>query len=177
MLVALTFRRADSQPCGAIMKAHSDPGEKQVNSVVTMLNLVLADECLLYSKTRNCDWSLAGSETRPLHDLFEQQYDRLADIIESLTERVRTLGAQAMGTMSEFLQYARLREHLGKRAPAVRMIAHLLDDHEALLRTLKGDLAVCAEEFEDVDTGKLLNDLMARHENMARTLRAQLENS
>lgn len=159
------------------MKLHSDPGENQVNSVVTMLNLVLADECLLYSKTRNCDWSVTDPETRQLHDLFEQQYDRLADIIDRLTERIRTLGAQAMGTMSEFLQYARLKEPPGKRAHAARMLAHLLDDHEALLLTLKGDLAVCAEEFNDVDTGKLLNDLVARHENMARTLRARLENS
>ena len=159
------------------MKPHSDPGENQVNSVVTMLNLVLADECLLYSKTRNCDWSVTDPETRQLHDLFEQQYDRLADIIDRLAERIRTLGAQAMGTMSEFLQYARLKEPPGKRAHAARMLAHLLDDHEALLRTLKGDLAVCAEEFNDVDTGKLLNDLVARHENMARTLRARLENS
>jgi starvation-inducible DNA-binding protein len=159
------------------MKPHSDPGEDQVNSVVTMLNLVLADECLLYSKTRNCDWSVTDPETRPLHDLFEKQYDRLADIIDRLTERIRTLGAQAMGTMSEFLQYARLREHSGKRAPAARMIANLIDDHEALLRTLKGDLVVCAEEFNDVDTVRLLKDLVARHENMVRTLRAQLKHS
>lgn len=159
------------------MKPHSDPGEDQVNSVVTMLNLLLADECLLYSKTRNCDWSVTDPETRPLHDLFEQQYDRLADIIDRLTERIRTLGAQALGTMSEFLQYARLKEPLCKRVPTARMIAHLLDDHEALLRTLKGDLAVCAEEFNDVDTGRLLDDLVARHENMARTLRAQLKHS
>jgi starvation-inducible DNA-binding protein len=120
---------------------------------------------------------VTNPETRSLHDLFGQQYDRLADIIDSLTERIRTLGAQAMGTMSEFLQYARLKEHSGKRASAARMIAHLLDNHEALLLTLKGDLAVCAAEFKDVDTGRLLNDLMAQHESMARTLRAQLENS
>jgi starvation-inducible DNA-binding protein len=159
------------------MKVHSDFGKEQIDSVVTMLNLVLADECLLYSKTRNCDWTVTNPETRSLHDLFGQQYDRLADIIDSLTERIRTLGAQAMGTMSEFLQYARLKEHSGKRASAARMIAHLLDNHEALLLTLKGDLAVCAAEFKDVDTGRLLNDLMAQHESMARTLRAQLENS
>jgi len=159
------------------MKPDSGLNEQQLSGVVTTLNLVLADECLLYTKTRNCDWTVTSPETRPLHDLFEQQHDRLADIIDSLSERIRTLGAQAMGTMSEFLQYARLKEHPGKRASAARMIAHLLDDHEALLCTLKGDLALCTEEFQDVDTGRLLNELMARHENMARTLRAQLENS
>ena len=159
------------------MKVQSNFGKQQVDSVVTMLNLVLADECLLYSKTRNCDWTVTSPETRSLHDLFEQQYDRLANIIDSLAERIRTLGAQAMGTMSEFLQYARLKEHSGKRAPSARMIAHLLDNHEALLLTLKGDLAVCAEEFKDGDTSRLLNDLMAQHESMARTLRTRLENS
>jgi starvation-inducible DNA-binding protein len=159
------------------MKPHLGLNKEHLNGVVTILNLVLADECLLYTKTRNCHWNVTGPQFQQLHELFEQQYDELSDIIDKVAERVRALGAQAMGTMSEFLQYARLKEHPGKRPPAARMIAHLLDDHEALLRTLKGDLAVCAEEFKDVDTGKLLNDLMARHENMAQTLRAQLENS
>jgi starvation-inducible DNA-binding protein len=82
-----------------------------------------------------------------------------------------------MGTMSEFLQYARLKEHPGKRPPGARMVAHLLDDHEAIARTLRGDLEVCAEEFNDTVTSSFLNGLLEQHESMARILRAYLENS
>lgn len=159
------------------MKPHPGPNQEQYKGVVTLLNLLLADECLLYSKTRNCHWNDAGSEIRPLRELSGQQYDSLSDIIEKVADRVRSLGAQAMGTMSEFLQYARLREHPGKRPPAARMVARLLDDHEAIVRTLRGDLAVCAEEFNDAGTSDFLTGLLKQHESMARTLRAHLENS
>lgn len=159
------------------MKPHLGLNQEQLKGVVTLLNLLLADECLLYSKTRNCHWNATGSEIRPLRELFEQQYDKLSDIIDKVAERGLSFGAQAMDTMSEFLQYARLRDHPGKRPPAARMVAHLLDDHEAIVRTLQGDLAVCAEEFNDAGTSGLLTGVMEQHENMARTLRVQLENS
>jgi starvation-inducible DNA-binding protein len=160
-----------------MIKADDFPAREQLDGVVTMLNLVLAEECLLYSKTRNCYWDATQPEARSLRDLFEQQYDREADIIDNLTGRIRVLGAQSMGTMSEFLQYARLKEHPGQHPPAARMIAHLLDDHEALMRTLKGDLAACQEGFKDAETGDFLNWLVEEHESMARTLRAQLNNT
>jgi starvation-inducible DNA-binding protein len=159
------------------MESNSGPGKDQINSVVTMLNLVLADECLLYSKTRNCDWTVTSPEARALHDVFEQQYDRLAGMIDQVTQHIRSLGAQAMGTMSEFLQYARLKEHPSRPTPPGRMIAHLLDDHETLLRALKGDAEVCREEFKDAGTTDLLNGLIVQHEDMARVLRARLEHS
>ena len=82
-----------------------------------------------------------------------------------------------MDTMSEFLQYARLAEHSGEGPPPARMIAHLLDDHEAITRALEGDRAVCAEEFKDAGTCNFLSGLMEEHERMARTLRSHLRNS
>jgi len=159
------------------MKPDPGPNKGQLKGVVTLLNLVLADECLLYAKTRNCHWNAAGSGIQPLHALFEQQYDKLSDIIDQVAGRGRSFGAQTMGTMSEFLQYARVKEHPGKRPPAARMVARLLDDHEAIVRTLRGDRAVCAEEFDDAGTSAFLTGLLKQHENMARMLRAQLGNS
>ena len=160
-----------------MMKPHPALNNQQIRGVGTLLNLLLADECLLYSKTRNCHWNAAGSEIRPLRELFEQQYDKLSDIIDGVANRGLSWGAQAMGTMSEFLQYARLKEHPGKRPPAARMLAHLLEDHEAIVCTLRGDRAVCSEEFSDSETSEFLAGLMEQHENMARMLRAHLENS
>jgi starvation-inducible DNA-binding protein len=159
------------------MTIHPGLDHEQLSGVVTILRLLLADECLLYSKTRNCDWNVIGPEFRQLHAVFERQFDELADIIDQVAGLSRNLGSPAMATMSEFLQYARLREHPGKRPPAARMIAHLLDDHEALARSLRGDATVCAEEFNDAATSGFLAGLIEQHERMARMLRAHLENS
>jgi starvation-inducible DNA-binding protein len=159
------------------MNLHPELGREQPDSVVTMLNVVLAEECLLYSKTRNCYWNFCGAPPPPVRELLGQQYDRLSDIIDHVTDCLRDKGAEAMGTMSEFLQYARIEERPGEGPPPARMIAHLLNDHEAITRALEGDRAVCAEEFKDAGTCEFLGGLVAEHERMARTLRAQLENS
>jgi len=175
----LTFpaRLRNRRTAQAIMNLHPEHAKEELDGVVTMLNLVLAEECLLYSKTRNCYWNSCGAPTPPVRELLGQQYDRLSDIIDHVTDRLRSKGAQALGTLSEFVQYARLGERPGEGPTPARMIAHLLDDQEAISRALRGDLAVCAEEFKDAGTCEFLSGLVAEHERMARTLRAQLQNS
>jgi starvation-inducible DNA-binding protein len=146
--------------------------------VVTILNLVLADECLLYTKTRNCHWNVTDPASQQIHKLFEQQYDQLSEFIDEVAERIRMLGGRAMGTMAEFLQHTRLKEEPGKPpASASRIIRQLLEDHEAVIRTLRGDLEACQVEYRDGGSADFLTGLMERHEKMAGMLRAHLEKS
>jgi starvation-inducible DNA-binding protein len=160
------------------MKPHVGIANDNIPDVVTILNLVLADECLLYTKTRNCHWNVTGPAFQQLHKLFEQQYDQLSELIDEVAERVRMLGGRAMGTMAEFLQHTRLKEEPGKPpASATRMIGQLLEDHEAVIRTLRGDLEACQVEYRDGGSADFLTGLMKRHEKMAWMLRAHLDQS
>jgi len=143
--------------------------------VVSILQLVLADECLLYTKVRNCYWNAANPKFQPLLRLFEKQYDELARLIDEIAERVRLLGGYAMGTMSEFLQHTRLNEEPTRLPPsATRMISQLIEDHEAIIRTVRGDLEACVAEYDDAATGDFLARLVKDHETLAWRLRAYL---
>lgn len=144
---------------------------------VTILNLVLADECLLYTKTRNCHWTVTSPQFRELQDLFERQYDELAGIIDQVAEQIRALGGQSMRTMSEFLQHAQLKEQPGGHPIPPRMIRQLLDDHEAIIRALRSDLAACAAESNGAGMREFLAGMLERHDKMAQALQARLENS
>ena len=55
------------------------------------------------------------------------------------------------------------------------MLANLLADHEAIIRTLRRDLETAAEQHHDVGTNDFLTGLMERHEKMAWMLRAFLD--
>jgi hypothetical protein len=44
------------------------------------------------------------------------------------------------------------------------MIADLLEDHEAIIRTLRRDLETAAEPHRDMGTNDFLTGLMERHE-------------
>jgi starvation-inducible DNA-binding protein len=54
------------------------------------------------------------------------------------------------------------------------MIARLLRDHEAVIRTLRADLETCTAKHGDAGTSDFLTGLMEQHEKMAWMLRTLL---
>ncbi|MCB0572944.1 MAG: DNA starvation/stationary phase protection protein, partial [Saprospiraceae bacterium] len=51
-------------------------------SVASLLNMLLADEFLLYVKTRNAHWNITGPHFSELHRFFEEQYEALDEVID-----------------------------------------------------------------------------------------------
>lgn len=140
-----------------------------------ILNILLADEYLLYTKTYNYHWNVIGIMFNDLHSFFKGQYEALEDIVDSTAERTRSVGVRALGTMSEFSQNTRLKEDPAGVVPeAKQMIKNLLDDHEAIIRYLRADLEKTSE-LNDMGTNNYLNDLLCKHEKMAWMLRSYLQ--
>jgi starvation-inducible DNA-binding protein len=142
--------------------------DSQLDGAVSVLNTLLSDEYVLYTKTRNYHWNVYGPQFGDLHKFFGDQYAQLDELIDKIAERARSLGGAAFGTLSEFLEHARLKEHRAESPDARRMLANLLGDHETLIRELRKDLAI-----EGADN--FLMELIERHEKMAWMLRAFLE--
>src|SRR5438477_10526139 len=128
-------RRVASQGSGGIMKPNIGVNDGQRDAVVEILNTLLADEYLLYTKTRNYHWNVVGPQFNDLHKFFQAQYEQLDEIVDEVAERARSLGGQAFGTLAEFSKMARLRESPGKSHNMTEMIASLLADHEAVIRS------------------------------------------
>ena len=145
------------------------------SAVATLLNARLADVFILYTKTRNYHWNVTGIHFQPLHEFFESQYDQLEEAMDEIAERVRQVGGFAAGTLAEFIALSALKEAPGLVPPARDMIAHLLADHEAIIRQLRQDVDTTAETHHDMGTSDFLTGLMEQHEKMAWMLRAFLE--
>jgi len=156
------------------MKPNLGLSGKARDAVLAELGRLLADEHVLYVKTRNFHWNVTGPHFGPLHGLFETQYDEIAGTIDEVAERVRMLGGVAPGSMKEFLKLARIDEQPGGRLEAEKMIAALLSDHEALIRGLREAIRV-AERAGDAGTEDFLTGVLEAHEKKAWMLRAHLE--
>jgi len=157
------------------MKPNIGLADKDREGVVKILHTVLADEYVLNTKTKNYHWNVVGPQFHDLHKFLDGQYEELAEIVDDVAERARSLGGPALGTLGEFLKQTRLKEQPGQYPGAREMIANLLADHEALIRTLRVDLEACAERYHDIGTNDFLTGLMEKHEKMAWMLRACLE--
>lgn len=146
--------------------------ESNREQTVKILNALLADEYVLYTKTRNYHWNVVGPQFNDLHKFFEGQYEALNEVVDDVAERARSLGGKAYGTLAEFSQHTRLKEQPGKQPPALTMVATLQADHEAMVRTLRADLATVMEKHNDAGTSDFLTGLMEKHEEMAWMLRS-----
>jgi starvation-inducible DNA-binding protein len=157
--------------------AHIEIGltEDQRRGVAEILTHVLADEYVLYTKTRNYHWNVVGLQFLTLHKFFEDQYTQLNESIDEVAERTRALGHYAMGTLAEFLEHTRLQEQPGQYPTAGEMVANLVADHETVIRCLRDDLEACMDTYHDVGTSDFLLQLMETHEKTAWMLRAFLE--
>lgn len=144
----------------------------QRESVVEILNRLLADEYVLYTKTRNYHWNVVGPRFNDLHKFFESQYDQVDDIIDDVAERARSLGGRAIATLSEFQKLSRLKEQPGQYPSADDMIRNLHADHETIIRQLRTDLADAQDKYGDAGTADFLTGLMETHEKMAWMLRS-----
>jgi starvation-inducible DNA-binding protein len=146
--------------------------EEQRAGVIRLLSVVLADEYVLYTKTRNFHWNVVGPHFHSLHKLFEEQYTSLDPAIDEVAERVRTVGGQAIGTLAELRERARLAESPGEYPDARAMVLTLLGDHEGLAECLRRDLEEAGKRYGDAGTNDFLTGLMEQHEKMAWMLRA-----
>lgn len=140
-----------------------------------MLNLLLADECVLSATTRDYHWNVTGPEFLSLHRLFDEQYEQCAGYIDQVAERARAIGVAARGNWADLAQAARSSADPGMGLPAQRMLAELLALHEGIIVQLRADSTACTESYKDAGTADFLTGLMIQHEKAAWILRAQLE--
>jgi starvation-inducible DNA-binding protein len=154
-------------------EVHIGIAQDNRTQMVTALQKLLADEYLLYTKTLNFHWNVEGKHFGPLHALFNEQYEKLLSIVDSIAERIRAIGSFTHATMKDFLSLSTLAEKTGDFPDDMTMLSLLLADHEAVIQTIRtaNDLAT---KLNDAGSNNFLSGLLETHEKIAWMLRAHL---
>jgi len=148
--------------------------DKKRTGIVNTLNVLLADEFLLYTKTRNYHWNVMGPRFHDLHLFFEKQYEQLDEIMDEVAENARQFGGFTAGTTAEYVQLSRLKEFPGKHPQEDAMISDLLADHETIIRALREDIDTADNKYEAADAADFLTSILEEHNKMAWMLRSCL---
>ena len=141
--------------------------------IVAILNALLADEFLLYSRARAFHWNVTGRHFASDHALFEAEYEALDETIDEVAERARALGGVAEANLGAYLRNARIDDVDSAGLGAEAMIQSMLDGHEAVIRILREDVET-VDDLDDEGTADFLTGLMEGHEKRAWMLRAHL---
>ena len=154
------------------MKANIGITETNANAVADILAKLLADEFLLYTKTRNAHWNVIGDNFHANHIFFENQYKQLDEVVDSVAERIRKIGHYAPATMKSFLDLTHLTEYSERSNDGPGFMKDLLKDHESIIELLRGNISPLAETYKDYGSSDFITSLMETHEEMAWMIRS-----
>ncbi|MBD1853085.1 DNA starvation/stationary phase protection protein [Leptolyngbya sp. FACHB-711] len=149
--------------------------EEQRQGVIELLNQDLSSTYLLLVKTRKFHWDVVGPQFRSLHQMWDEQYQILTENIDAIAERIRALGGYPIGTAAGFVEKSLIKEEPGQIPLATDMVLRLVDDHEQIIRSLRGHIDQCGDDFHDQGTADFLTAIMEQHEEMAWMLRSFVE--
>jgi len=155
------------------MKADTGLVPEKSQLAAKKLNTILADEYVLYTKTRNYHWNAEGSNFMEMHKFYETLYAELAEVIDVVAERIRSIGHYSQGRLKDFIELTNLLEP-DYTTDQKSQLQNLLDDHETIIRYLRKDIPVFNDEYNDIGNADLLTTLLKNHEKWAWFIRSYL---
>lgn len=156
-----------------MMKTNIGIKEKDSAVVAEILNKLLADHNVLYTKARNAHWNVVGPDFHAQHLFFETIYDALAETTDEIAERVRAIGHYAVGSLKEFLELTQLSETKPAKNDSQTLIKGLLNDFESVIISIRENIEI-VEKHGDAGTEDFLVGIMESHEKTAWMLRSHL---
>ncbi|MCP0913008.1 MULTISPECIES: Dps family protein [Legionella] len=144
-----------------------------MKELIDKLSIILADTYALYLKTQNYHWHVKGPQFKSLHELFEMQYQELAEAVDQMAERILIKGSNAPATFKEFERLKSIKDG-DSNLNSNEMVSELAADHDTLVKDLDKAMEM-AQKHNDEGTVNLLANRIESHEKARWMLRASCE--
>ena len=143
------------------------------NVMVQSLNGFLADMQVFYQNLRGMHWNVEGPLFFQLHEKFEEFYNKTADQIDEVAERIRMYDQEPLHAFSDYLSVAELEEikHVSDGRKAAGYVLQQSDD----LLTKMNQILAKANASDDEATSALFSDLIRDFEKRNWMLRSFLK--
>jgi starvation-inducible DNA-binding protein len=143
------------QPYGTIAKLPIALAESVCKASVENLNQVLADTITLRDMYKKHHWQVAGPTFYQLHLLYDKHYKEQNDLVDSLGERIQTLGGIGLAMSHDVAETTLIPRLPRGRQEVPVQLSRLLHAHEVILLESRS-MAKQAGEIGDDGTNDLL---------------------
>ena len=129
-----------------------------------LLQTILANTIYMYSLYKKYHWHVDGKDFYQYHLLFDKHADEQPAIIDTVAERLRTLGSMAPGMPADVEAKATLTEKTEAGHDAQKMVRNLLAAHEEYIAIVR---KAVDKTDKNADTGTndlLVSDVLRVHE-------------
>jgi len=121
-----------------------------------MMNKQVANLAVLNTKLRHYHWYVTGPQFYGLHAKFEELFNYVMEVYDSVAERMLMLGAKPVASLKAYLELSTFVEVEGNLLPS-DMVEKTLEDLKTLVLEFK-ETAHLAEEAKDNGTADIFNE-------------------
>jgi starvation-inducible DNA-binding protein len=130
-----------------------------MDELVQALKKVLANHYAFSIKAQNFHWNVEGTDFSQYHALFAGIYDEVYGAVDTIAERIRTLGAYAPGSFRRFGELSDIEDQV-EIPNAMSMIQKLLSD----IAVVQSSIKICYDLAEQ-NMNHGLSNLMAERQD------------
>lgn len=133
-------------------------------SMAEVLTRLLADVYAVYLKTHGFHWNVKGPAFYAIHSKLEEHYEALAEVVDSIAERIVQLGHRAPASFSELSQLTQIQEQ-HDFSDTEKMLEEMAENHALLIRSARS-ASIRAGEVNDNATCGLLDGFIQSEEKL-----------
>lgn len=130
-----------------------------------LLNQILADSLILYSLYKKHHWLMRGHTFYQLHLLLDKHADEQLELIDSLGERVQTLGGVAIADPRHVAEVTKIERPPNGVEEVPVMLSRLLEAHELILGEIRVGITKTAANRDDGTNDLLMSEVLRTNES------------
>lgn len=131
---------------------------------VEALNQILADSMTLRDMYKKHHWQVSGPTFYQLHLLFDKHYGEQVELVDTLAERVQTLGGVAIAMAPDVAETTRIERPPRGREDVSMQLFRLLQAHELIIAEAREAAHKAADTGDDGTNDLLVSDVIRGNE-------------
>ncbi len=157
-------RGPELQPYGVLAKHPlALPGRIRSESVEG-LNQLLADTMVLRDLYKKHHWQTSGATFYALHLLFDKHHGEQAELVDTLAERIQSLGGVAIAMAHDVAEVTKIERAPRGREDVPTQLSRLLEAHEVILTEARRLARAAAAAGDDGTNDVVVSDVIRTHE-------------
>jgi len=160
----LNQRSKPTQKFGTVVRLPIGLDEKVTVESTNELNQVLADTIMLRDLYKKHHWQVSGHTFYQLHLLFDKHYEEQATLVDTIAERIQSLGGVAIAVAHDVAEHTRLERPPIDREEVPVQISRLLEAHEIILKEAREYAKAADERGDDGTNDVIVSDVVRTNE-------------
>lgn len=138
--------------------------DKVCANSIAILNQVLADTMCLRDLYKKHHWQMSGATFYQLHLLLDKHYEAQAELMDTLAERIQSLGGISLAMPADVAAATRIEQPPKGREEVPVQLSRLLEAHEIILKEARAGAKEAADQGDDGTNDVLVSDVIRTNE-------------